>query len=106
MTPENTGILKFYSDDQEYAIYRGYTLRSHTWSEALMTVWISFTGAGQQGTSYTESQIAEIVARAEREKAAAQQAAKDAQSQLESMKKEADQLKDAAAAARILLGEE
>ena len=106
MTPENTAILKFYVDDQEYAIYRGYTLQSHTWSEVLMTAWLSFTGTGLQGESYTEAQVAEIVARAEQEKSAAQQAAKDAQSRMESLQKEADQLRDAAAAAKILLGEE
>lgn len=87
MTPENTGILKFYVDDLEYAVYRGYTIQSYTWSEAAMTVWISFTGAGQQGTSYTEAQVAEIVVRAEQEKTAAQQAAKDAQSRMEGLKK-------------------
>ena len=106
MTPENTAILKFYVDDQEYAIHRGYTLQSHTWSEVLMTAWLSFTGTGLQGKSYTEAQVAEIVARAEQEKSAAQQAAKDAQSRMESLQKEADQLRDAAAAAKILLGEE
>ena len=99
MTPENTAILKFYVDDQEYAIYRGYTLQSHTWSEVLMTAWLSFTGTGLQGKSYTEAQVAEIVARAEQE-------TKDAKSQIESLHKEVDQLRDAAAAARILLGEE
>lgn len=99
MKPENTAILKFYVDDQEYAIYRGYTLQSHTWSEVLMTAWLSFTGTGLQGKSYTEAQVAEIVARAEQE-------TKDAKSQIESLHKEVDQLRDAAAAARILLGEE